>query len=325
MYFVTTARLTGIDVVCDFRRKDVAAGGQGAPLVPLYHAALLKHVQSLPSSSSSPASESANLESCSSSIHQRPLAFLNIGGVANVTVLLEDEPLGDASVDHQRHWMTAFDTGPGNALIDDWMKNASNFQLHLDPDGQYAQQGTLHREWVQELAREFPYFFQAPPKSLDRNEYLSVLDRMKEFLKDASNGGSVEEDDSSSSWTLPLNVTRDGAATLAGFTVESIALSEASALSLLAKESNQNGEGEYIKHWYVTGGGRKNKFLMQQLQERVKGRVHNIDDLPYVDGDMLEAQAFAFLAIRSLKGLPLTLPSTTGCSRPVTGGGFFRY
>jgi anhydro-N-acetylmuramic acid kinase len=238
------ARLTGCDVVCDFRSSDVAAGGEGAPLVPLYHAALAGALT-------------------------KPLAILNVGGVANVTWLGE----GGA--------ILAFDTGPGNAPIDDWALRHRGEAV--DRDGALARGGRVDAARLAAFLAH-PFFVRAPPKSLDRND----------FLADAADGLSAE----------------DGAATLTAMTAAAVARAGAHCPAP-------------PRRWLVTGGGRHNPALMAELARRLAAPVEPVEAAGW-DGDALEAQAFAFLAVRSLAGLPLSLPSTTGVAQPVTGGRFFR-
>jgi len=237
------AALTGIAVVEDFRGADVAAGGQGAPLVPLYHRAL-----------------AAGLE--------KPLALLNIGGVANVTWL------GAGGDD-----VLAFDTGPGNALIDDWVLRHTG--RRYDENGELAAAGRVDQAVLAALL-DHPYFRRPAPKSLDRDAF-----------------------DPAPVAGLSL---ADGAATLAAFTAGAIA----AALPLLP---------EPPLRWLVTGGGRLNGTLMAMLAARLGVPVAAVEEQGW-SGDALEAQAFAYLAVRSRRGLPLTLPTTTGVSRPLGGGRF---
>lgn len=231
---------TGIDVVCDFRSADVAAGGQGAPLVPVFHAAL-----------------AADLEA--------PLAVLNIGGVANVTWI---GATGD---------LLAFDTGPGNAPIDDWALRHTGSAV--DRDGALARAGKV--DWaILERLLDHPYFAQQPPKSLDRNSFdLSQIDSLG---------------------------TADGAATL-------------TALTTNAVQRAQLHFPRPATRWIVCGGGRHNPAILQGLRDLMGVPVDPAEAVGW-DGDALEAQAFAYLAVRSLKGLPLSLPGTTGVSRPQPGG-----
>jgi anhydro-N-acetylmuramic acid kinase len=241
------ARLTGIDVVGDFRQADVQAGGQGAPLVPLFHAALARDLP-------------------------KPLAVLNLGGVGNVTWIGEgDEVL-------------AFDTGPGNALLDDWA--LAHTGEAIDRDGRLAFAGKSDRQALEEFAAH-PYFAGRPPKSLDRDMFKSLAGKLLAGLSPA-----------------------DGAATLAAFTARSAGLAARHFPSA-------------VKSWLVTGGGRRNPALMAALALELAPAPLPVEAAGW-DGDALEAQAFAYLAARSLKGLPLSLPTTTAVPRPQTGGRLFK-
>jgi len=239
------AALTGIDVVNDFRSKDVAAGGEGAPFVPLYHRAL-----------------AAKLE--------KPLAVLNIGGVANVTWIGEQE-----------NDLLAFDTGPGNALIDDWALTHTG--KPVDEGGALARTGRVDEKHLARFLAH-PYFARLPPKSLDRDDFASFM---------------------------PQGLSpQDGAATLAAMTAAAVA------------EARRHFPSP-ARRWLVAGGGRHNPVLMGLLRERLGGPVAPVESCGW-DGDALEAQAFAYLAVRSLKGLALSLPGTTGVKMPTTGGQLHR-
>jgi anhydro-N-acetylmuramic acid kinase len=237
------ARLLGLDVVGDFRAADVAVGGEGAPLVPLFHAALAR---ALP----------------------KPLAVLNIGGVANVTWI------GEATE------ILAFDTGPGNALIDDWVRQRTG--AAADADGALARAG---RPSAAHLTRFLasPFLDRPPPKSLDRDDFREI----------------VPED-------LSL---KDGAATL----TEMTAAAAAAGIRHFPAPARE---------WLVSGGGRHNPALMEALRRRLGAPVRPVEAVGW-EGDALEAQAFAYLAVRSILGLPLSLPSTTGVPRPMPGGRLF--
>jgi anhydro-N-acetylmuramic acid kinase len=239
------ARALGIDIVNDFRSADIAAGGQGAPLVPLYHAAI-------------------------STAAPRPLTVLNWGGVGNVTYLGATDEI------------VAFDTGPANALLDDFLMRRRG--LSHDADGALAAAGRVDAAILAALMRD-PYFSKPPPKSLDRNHFHEAA-RSVDALSDA-----------------------DGAATLAAFTVEATA----AAARFFSSPP---------RRWLVTGGGRRNRTLMEALGRRLAAPVEPIEAIAH-DGDALEAQCFAYLAIRSRRGLPLSLPTTTGVARPTTGGAFW--
>jgi len=241
------AKQSGIPVVNDFRKADVLAGGQGAPFLPLYHQARV-HAGGL-------------LEKAGG-----PIAILNIGGVANVTWI------GKTEQD-----LIAFDTGPGNALMDDLMFTRTGESY--DPKGALAAKGAVHTATVDSWMA-LPFFASPLPKSLDRNSW-----------------------DVSAAEYLSLE---DALATLAEFTVQSVALAEQMLPQTPAL-------------WMVTGGGRHNAHLMTRLAAKLKGRVCNINDMGW-DGDALEAEGFAYLAVRSLLGLPLSFPKTTGVPAPQTGG-----
>jgi len=240
------ARMTGIPVVNDFRSADVKAGGQGAPLVPLYHAALIREAKGL----------------------MLPIAMINIGGVANVTYVGPDTIL-------------AFDTGPGNAPIDDWAHRHTG--KPVDEDGKLARSGKVDDRALSEML-DHAFFTRMPPKSLDRMD----------FTMDAVAHLSPE----------------DGAATLTAFTAASIAR---------AREHFP----EPATTWVVMGGGRLNPTLMNELRARVNAPVLSAEDAGW-RGDFVEAEAFAYLAARSRRSLPLSLPTTTGVAEPITGGKFHK-
>jgi anhydro-N-acetylmuramic acid kinase len=241
------ARRTGIDVVNDFRSDDVAAGGQGAPLAPILHDALAGALE-------------------------RPLAVLNLGGVGNITWIGDDQ--GDRR-------LIAFDTGPANALIDDWAFRHTG--RAVDHDGQLARSGRIDDAQLERWLTH-PYFALSAPKSLDRDTFQSF---MPEGLSPA-----------------------DGAATLTAFTAASVV----AALAWLPLAP---------KRWLVTGGGRHNPVLMTALRDRLQVSVEPVEAVGW-DGDALEAQAFAFMAIRAKAGLPISFPGTTGVPQPLTGGKLHR-
>ncbi len=241
------AHLTGIDVVNDFRSADVAAGGQGAPLVPLFHAAL-------------------------AAAQPRPLAVLNIGGVANVTWI------GEEGVDGE---IVAFDTGPGNAMLNDWTLRHTG--RPADIGGALAGSGRVDAGVLSALLKH-AYFERPAPKSLDR---------------DAFDPAPLEG----------LSAA-DGAATLVAFTAAAVARAQ----PLFPRP---------VRRWLVAGGGRHNPAIMAALADRLGAPVAPVEAVGW-DGDALEAQAFAYLAVRSLRGLPLSLPTTTGVSHPLPGGRLHR-
>jgi anhydro-N-acetylmuramic acid kinase len=238
------ARAVGTPVVYDLRAADIAAGGQGAPLVPVYHRAL------------------------AASLAARPVAFVNIGGVANATWVGRDGSL------------VAFDTGPGNALLNDWCER--HISEPLDRNGALAAKGTLNRDAFLALAQN-SYFERPAPKSLDRNAFeISCLDGLS---------------------------AADGAATLTHFTATSIARSVAWMT-------------ERPRLWVICGGGRLNPTLMRVLRgllEPLGDKVIAAEEAGF-DGDAMEAEAWAYLAVRSLAGLPITYPTTTGAPEPLPAG-----
>jgi anhydro-N-acetylmuramic acid kinase len=236
------ARRLGVPVVFDLRAADVAAGGQGAPLVPVFHRALAE-----------------------ASGFGLPLAVLNIGGVANVTLIASDGSL------------LAFDTGPGNALIDDWMRERTG--RALDDGGRTAARGRPDGALLAWLLMH-PFFVQRPPKSLDRNWFSHKL------------AGQLS--------------TEDGAATLTAFTAQ------AAARAL-------DHARETPTRWIVAGGGARNGELMRLLRHHLRTEIATADSVGWSSA-FLEAQAFAYLAVLSKRGEPITFPTTTGVARPMSGG-----
>jgi anhydro-N-acetylmuramic acid kinase len=233
------ARLTGRAVVFDFRSADMAAGGEGAPLAPGFHRALANALE-------------------------RPVGILNIGGVANLTWL---GPGG---------W-GAFDTGPGNALLDDWV--GSHGLGRYDAGGRLAGSGHV-REDVLSAMLDLPWFDRPGPKSLDRDDFsLAPLRGLS---------------------------PADGAATLAAFTAEAVAI-------------GMRNLAERPRLLLVTGGGRHNPAIMGALARRTGCAIMPVEAAGW-QGDALEAQAFAWLAMRHLKQLPGSWPETTGCHHPVVPG-----
>lgn len=239
------AKTLGIPVVADFRSNDVRNGGQGAPLVPLYHAALCTKLS-------------------------KPLMVVNVGGVSNVTWV------GEAAA------ILAFDCGPGNALLDDWVHRHSG--ARFDKDGALAASGRVNEVLLAQWMSQ-PFFAASAPKSLDRNQFHGILE------------------------TLAGASAADGAATLTAFTAEAIAR----AVTLAPQRPAQ---------LLITGGGRHNPTLMRMIEARANCKATPVEAVGW-NGDMLEAEAFAYLAARSIKGLPLSLPTTTGVAQPVTGGAFY--
>ncbi|WP_425909474.1 anhydro-N-acetylmuramic acid kinase [Nitrobacter sp. TKz-YC02] len=237
------AKAIRVPVMHDFRAADVAAGGQGAPFVPAYHRAL---AQSL---------------SC-----EGPICVVNIGGVSNITYIDGADTL------------IACDTGPGNALLDDFMLRVTG--QPFDRDGRLAAEGHPDADWIAR-ALKHPFFTLPPPKSLDRNDFASLV--------------------------LHDMMPTDGAATLTAFTAAAIA----QIIPLLPKMPER---------WIVAGGGARNPIMLEMLRERVAPATVEPADAFGWSIDAMEAQAFGYLAARGLKGLPLSYPATTGVPVPMTGG-----
>jgi anhydro-N-acetylmuramic acid kinase len=234
------AAACGITTVADFRSDDVAAGGQGAPLLPVYHAALTAGMA-------------------------RPVAVLNLGGVGNITFIGEDGAL------------VAFDTGPANGLIDHWVGEQSG--ARYDAGGMLAAAGRID-ETVLGGMLDHPFFDAPAPKSLDRSD----------FTIQPARGLSAA----------------DGAATLTAFTAESVALALAHLPARPAR-------------LLVVGGGRHNPVLMRGIADATGLPVESADTLGW-NGDGVEAEGFAYMAVRRLRSLPISFPGTTGAPAPMTGG-----
>lgn len=243
------AELTGLPVVYDMRANDMLQGGQGAPLVPAYHAALAASMPEV-------------------FADEWPMVFVNIGGISNITYVPRD---GDPM---------AFDSGPGNALIDQWVSREGG--VPYDAGGAIASEGGVVRSVVDRYLDK-PFFAKAGPKSLDR------LD----FTLDEAEGLELA----------------DGARTLAAVSAEAILKS--------AEHMPQPP-----KLWIICGGGRKNPHIVNDLRDGAEengAQVILAEDAGF-DGDAMEAEAWAYLAVRAKKGLPLTFPTTTGCKEAVSGG-----
>lgn len=237
------ARGLGIPVVYDLRTDDVAAGGEGAPLAPIYHAALVRR---------------SKLE--------LPVAVMNLGGVANITLITADESR-----------LLGFDTGPANGMIDQIVQERTD--ARYDRDGALALSGQVNDAALAELL-DHPYFAAKPPKSLDRFDF--SLDPVR---------------------ALPLE---DAAATLAAFTAQAVRL----GIDVCPVEPTR---------LIACGGGRHNPALMAALRERCAIPVTTAEDEGW-RGDAIEAEAFAYLAARKARNLPISFPGTTGVPAPMTGG-----
>jgi len=231
------AALTGIEVVADFRRRDVAYGGQGAPLVPIFHQALMTE-------------------------QELPVAIVNIGGVANVTYI------GNNGL------LIGCDAGPGNALINDAMMKY--YGKPYDEDGLVAKSGKINEDLVKSILQD-PFFSKKVPKSLDRNHFSNLLPKFVGIIP------------------------QDIITTLTALTVRGIYKALSSEI-LGAEESPQE--------IYICGGGAKNQTMLEWMPD--------MKILP--NSDYIEAQAFAYLAVRCIKNLPSTFPSTTGVSQATVSG-----
>ena len=237
------ADILKIPVVYDFRSADMKVGGQGAPLCPSYHQALLSHLS-----------------------HKAETAILNLGGIGNITYW-----------DHQEG-LIAFDTGPANAPINDYVTNKKLGDM--DKDGLLASRGITNEKIVKNVLKD-RYFSTVYPKSLDRHNLL-LLDSVADLS------------------------TEDAIATLTSVCAETVA----KAISILPKKP---------KNIIVCGGGRHNPVILREIRERTRVNVNIAEDFGW-RGDAIEAECFGFLAVRSLYGLPISFPKTTGVPVPMSGG-----
>ena len=243
-------------VINNFRQNDLNHGGQGAPLTPIFHSLISKIIQ-----------KNFKLK--------LPINIINIGGITNITQIKED-------LNNSINFF-AYDVGPGNCLIDDWVRN--NKDLKFDKDGNYANVGKVDDLILNQAIDNFEF------KSYETS--LDVKDFDTSFVK----GLSFE----------------DGCATLTKFTAYLIA----DGLRKINKQNNINPH-----HYIICGGGRKNKSLMQSIENYLVNKniiIKDIDDYNF-DGNFIESQAFAYLAIRSYLKLPISFPNTTKCKKAISGG-----
>lgn len=248
----TIAHLTGITTVADFRRRDMAAGGQGAPLVPAFHAATFGSPDEI-------------------------RAVVNIGGMANVTLLSPDDGV------------TGFDTGPGNVLLDAWHQR--HHGIPLDRDGAWAASGRIQKPLLDHLLAE-SFFAAPPPKSTGRELFdLAWLDHHL-----ATPGCNAS----------PADVQ----ATLAELTARSI-----------ADAVQRHGQG--VGRVFLCGGGVHNTHLCRRIALALPGVEIASTAVLGIDPDWVEAIAFAWLARRTLAGLPGNIPAVTGAREPVVLGGIY--
>ncbi|WP_298433401.1 anhydro-N-acetylmuramic acid kinase [uncultured Jannaschia sp.] len=244
------AEVLGRTVVWDFRTSDVTLGGEGAPLAPVFHHACARHIGA-----------------------EVPMAFLNLGGVGNLTWLDPTRPPEAEGA------LLAFDTGPANAPIDDlcmdWLGQP------FDRDGALAREGEVHAALVDDIMRH-PFFFRMPPKSLDRDAFHRA-------------GAAIDA-------LPPSHAAATWVAVIAASVAHGLEQCPTRPARLL-----------------VTGGGRRNPAIMDALAEAVPCTVDPVEAVG-LDGDMLEAQAFAYMAVRVRRGLPTSFPGTTGVKAAVGGG-----
>ena len=251
------SQLTRKTVVYDFRQNDLNHGGQGAPLTPIFHNLISNKIYN------------ENMKECPN--------FLNIGGISNITNTIKNEELSKKSIE-------AFDIGPGNCLIDEWIRKNSNKKF--DENGSVGKSGKINQIILNQTIENF--------NSISYNKSLDIKDFDISFVR----GLSLE----------------DGCATITNFTAYLI--SEGIKYS---KNKNDYTSNKYL----VCGGGRKNIHLIESIKKYLSDNrrisIDLIDQFNY-DGDFIESQAFGYLAIRSFLKLPISFPSTTGCNIPVSGG-----
>ncbi len=241
------SQLTKKNVVYNFRENDLKNGGQGAPLAPVFHIAIANQL---------------NFKS--------PWIILNIGGISNFTYY-----------DNEKDFFTASDIGPGNCLIDEWIRKYSDFKL--DKDGLIARSGEVHKQILQDILERD--LIKTNQKSFD----------IKDFDLGFARGLSLE----------------DGAATITEYTVENICWRLINEINIY-----DNKKTKLI----LSGGGRKNKFIFEKIKDKLKCDVVAIDEFN-INGDFIESQAFAFLSIRSANGLPISFKWMTGCEKESCLGG----
>ena len=251
------SQLTKKKVIYNFRQNDLENGGQGAPLTPIFHNALANKIN-----------KKFRLEF--------PINILNIGGIANITTTSSWKKLW------HDHKLYAHDIGPGNCLIDEWIRK--NSKKYFDKEGLIARSGKTDKLILNQTLENFNYnpFYK---KSLD----------IKDFDIFFAKGLSLE----------------NGASTITEFTAKLIA-DGMSYAHTKTKSNNQN--------WLVCGGGRKNKYLLEEIEKNFEKINIKLIDEYEIDGDFVESQAFAFLAVRSLLRKPISFPTTTGCKDPTIGG-----
>ena len=253
------SQLSKKTVIYNFRKNDLMNGGQGAPLTPIFHKSLKEKIYG----------------------NNIPVIFINIGGITNVTCF--------NSMDKFDKSMFASDIGPGNCLIDEWVRNNTNEKY--DKDGMIAKSGKINELILNQALDNF------------EGNLNSSLD-IKDFDVSFARGLSLE----------------DGASTITNFTAEIITTS----LKNLLDKNKYDLDNHLLPNFIICGGGRKNKYLMDLLSAKISKKIgykkFQLIDEHNIDGDFIESEAFAFLAIRSFLNLPISFPNTTGCKEPCTGG-----
>jgi anhydro-N-acetylmuramic acid kinase len=246
-------------VVYDFRQKDMANKGQGAPLTPIFHNLLSKNIN-----------KKYNINF--------PICFLNIGGISNITKIIKNEGNLEENLE-------AFDAGPGNCMIDEWVRK--NSKKNFDANGSMAKSGKIDKLILNQAIDNFKI-----------DSFETSLD-IKDFDISFARGLSL----------------KDGCATITNFSAYLI------ARGIEHANANNNKPIKYL----VCGGGRKNNFLIQSIKGYLLHKknisLSSIDDYNF-NGDYIESQAFGYLAIRSFLNLPISYPKTTGCEAPTVGGKF---
>ncbi len=252
------SQLTKKNVVYNFRQNDLENGGQGAPLTPIFHNVLANKIN-----------KKFNLGF--------PLNFLNIGGISNITSTVDWKNL-----ENKLNGINAYDIGPGNCLIDEWIRK--NSKKKYDKDGLIAKSGTIDELVLNQALENFE----------ENSNYKKSLD-VKDFDIFFAKGLSLE----------------NGAATITNFTARLISNGMKYSHEMVKPTMN---------NWLVCGGGRKNKYLLESIKNTFeKANIQPIDEYE-IDGDFVESQSFGYLAIRSFLKLPISFPSTTGCKEPSNGG-----
>ena len=251
------SQLTKTKVVYNFRQNDLDNGGQGAPLTPVFHNLLANKIN-----------KKFNLGF--------PLNILNIGGIANVTSILDDKNLWKGNN------INAYDIGPGNCLIDEWVRK--NSKDKYDNEGLLANSG--------------------------RTDELILNQALDNFNINSNYDKSMDTKDFDIFFAKGLSL-ENGSSTITDFTAK-----------LISDGMNfvHGSEQPWTGKWLVCGGGRKNKYLLKSIKNNFEKLYIDLIEKYEVDGDFIESQAFAYLAIRSLEGMPISFPSTTRCKKPLTGG-----